>query len=232
MQIATFIVEFGIIVPNSLKLTMKTSHQSNTMLRCKNSLQIRNIVFLSQYTHLSLDIEGARNPWGGSTFYPSKSWSRSFEQFCSGWSGEQIKRPKSNLIQTGAHISMPNHGFGRWLASHTGQWFELRVPNGQLCKVMRQKKKKKHGLARGSMYIHLLFPDYPKTKTLLFLHVPKLRNCSCELSQGVCPLSCFVVLPAEVGSKHETWSRHLSHALHQEWRWVRSPCAETCSQEL
>lgn len=70
MQIATFIVEFRIIVPNSLKLTMKTSHQSNTMLRCKNSLQIRNIVFLSQYTHLSLDIEGARNPWGGLHFIP------------------------------------------------------------------------------------------------------------------------------------------------------------------
>lgn len=184
MQIATFIAEFGIIVPNSLKLTMKTSHQSNTMLRCKNSLQIRNIAFLSQYTHLSLDIEGARNPWGGSTFYPSKSWSRSFEQFCSGWSGEQIKRPKSNLIQTGAHISILNHGFGRWLASHTGQWFELRVPNGQLCKVMRQKKKK-----------NMDWQEAPCTSIYSSQITQRQRLCSSSMSpgSGTAPVSCHKV---------------------------------------
>lgn len=72
--------------------------------------------------------------------------------------------------------------FDRWLAVHTGQWFELRVPSRQLRKVIRPKN---HGLARGSMYIHLLFPHYPKTKTLLFLHVPRFRTA---------PVSCHKVL--------------------------------------
>lgn len=177
------------------------------MLRCKNSLQIRNIVFLSQYTHLSLDIEGARNPWGGSTFYPSKSWSRSFEQFCSGWSGEQIKRPKSNLIQTGAHISMPNHGFGRWLASHTGQWFELRVPNGQLCKVMRQKKTKQTWIGK-RLHVHpSTLPRLPKDKDFALPPCPQAQELLLWAVTRCLPLILFCCVAC--------WSRQQTRDMKQ-----------------